>query len=125
MSFLPPLEMRPSSIAPNPVASTLEAGKVPGPCRGGANAGFGFWRGWGRASQLCSRRWTTWRRGSDSWTRDPGVRGGGPPASTGTKLAPIPASQPRPAHAPRRAPERRSPADSRAAPELQIGRAHV
>lgn len=41
-------------------------------------------------------------------------------ASAGTKLAPIPASRPRPARAPRRAPERRSPADSRAAPELRF-----
>ena len=38
--------------------------------RGRRGAGVGFWRGWGRASQLCSQRWTLRLKTRRERTRD-------------------------------------------------------
>ena len=46
--------------------------------RGRRGAGVGFWRGWGRASQLCSQRWTLRLQTRRECTRDwvnPGCAG--------------------------------------------------
>lgn len=119
----PPCNLSPKG-SPRGAARALEIagrGRAPAAGRRGGPARRPEGRGWApKPARPDGRSRPRRRRGSDSWTRDPGVRGGGPPASAGTKLAPIPASRPRPARAPRRAPERRSPADSRAAPELRF-----